>query len=174
MISLSDLSLASRGSDQSDAIALEHASSISLNIKEVALETLRQGGTAGFVDYDSRHETQNCVHCPDAFCSLIPKAPNQCDVLLCSRCFREPDARKAAITEAEKQFLSLNVHNFDRECQVAMGGLQVEALTKLAPLAKNGYAFGAMRLDDDLAIHISCIDAGVRVSTDLPRGLVIE
>jgi hypothetical protein len=174
VFSFLDVKSASESTDLSKALSVERTYSVHMNVKESVLEAARQGAREGFAAYDVSHDIRLCRHCPDAYCSVVPAAPNRCDLLLCEQCFREHEAR----AEAEKQALStiglLRSHQFDSDFWVTIGGAEIEAFTKTDVTAKNSYALDYLRLREDLPIRMESEKLGLSAAAKIPRGVVIE
>lgn len=177
IFSLLEVQAASGSIDLSKAVSVERAYGVQMNAKEAAIESVRHGALYGFTEYDNSHDINLCRHCPDSFCipSVPPAAPpNYCDPLLCSRCFREPDARMAAEQHAIAGLDLLRNHQFDADFELQLGQPSIEAFTRAEPLSKNGFALGHVRFRSDLAMNASSPKLGLSAYGRLPGGMVID
>ncbi|MFH1520802.1 MAG: hypothetical protein ABID61_04100 [Candidatus Micrarchaeota archaeon] len=158
-------------SDLSKAISVERAYGISMNVKEVIIETLKHGTNDGFSQYDLTHEISLCRHCMDHFCTYDRDFPNYCDDFLCSKCFRESDARAAAISSARIKLFSLKNHQFDPDFNITIHDPQISVFLYPNQLAKNGFSIDYLRFENDGKITLS--SKFLLTNSTLPKGLVI-
>jgi len=159
LLSLLELEISAASMDLSRAIGVERSYGLMMNSKEVVLESARQGAVSGFKAYDATHDLSSCVHCLDAGClpPAVPPPPNFCDVALCSRCFRESEAREAARVSAVANVLALSSHGFDDGRRLVSGPPfppSLEIFTRPDPLAKNGFSLDGIRFRETLPLQL--------------------
>ncbi|VVC04155.1 Uncharacterised protein [Candidatus Bilamarchaeum dharawalense] len=142
-------------SDFSQAVAIERAYGLSMNIKEILIESARQGANEGFAIYDNNHDIRLCRHCQDHFCTYDRDYPNYCDDHLCSICFRENDARASAIQTAQQKITNLKNHKFDPDFSVSFTDPQLSVFLKPSKLSKNGFSLDYMSVDGEIPIILS-------------------
>jgi hypothetical protein len=176
LLSLIELRASSYGLDLSRAIAIERAYGDGMNVKEAILESVREGARAGFGSYDSSHDLEACLHCPDNFCSPplppAPPVPNACDAARCASCFRESEARAAAEAGAEAMASSLAFP--DGDFTSSPGKAEVEALLRHDGQGKNGFALDYAIFEEPLRITLSSERFGMSASSSIPRGMVVR
>ena len=158
----------------SKAISLERISSIQMNLKEVLIESIRQGAQSGFADYDTSHSLEDCTHCIDHFCSVVPLEPNYCNELLCSGCFRESDARTAASAEITLTISKLKNYSIDHDFSFSLTEPEFEVFLKPDLSSKNGFTIDFVRLKKDLILSLQSEKFNTSNSAKLPKGLVVE
>lgn len=158
--------------DFSKAISIERAYGVSMNVKEVIIETLKHGANEGFNQYDSTHDIARCRHCIDHFCTYDHDFPNYCDDFLCLQCFREPDSRAAAINVAKIKFSSLKNYQFDPDFTISIQDPQMLVFLYPNKLAKNGFSVDYLRFEQDDLILIN--STFLSTNSTLPKGLVIS
>lgn len=169
---LLELQLASKDFGLSKAVAVQRIYSVQMNIKENILEASRQGAVDGFSEYDSSHDISLCRHCPDHAC--IPASPtNFCDAVLCSRCFREDEARRYAEEGAVLKLASLQGHGFDTDFSAAIGTAGLSAYLEADPLSSNGFSLSHIQFQDDIAISLSSVKFSISAQARIPEGCVI-
>jgi|GEM_PF-1895672 len=169
---LLELQLASKDFNLSKAVAVQRIYSVQMNIKENILEASRQGAVEGFTAYDSSHDISLCRHCPDHAC--IPASPtNFCDAALCSRCFREGEAREHAEEGALLKLVSLKTHGFDPDFSSSIGDAGLSAYLKAEPLSSNGFSFSHVQFQDDVLISLSSVKFSISAQARIPGGCVI-
>ncbi len=173
VFSLLEARAASHSADLSKAISVQRAYSAQMNMKECILEAARQGALEGFAAYDASHDTRLCRHCPDAYCSLLPTAPNHCDSHLCSRCFREYEARAEAERYAHSMINLLHSHQFDSDFSIEILGGRIEAFTKSDTAARNGYALDFLRFKESLGISMESAKLGLSADGEIPEGVTV-
>jgi len=149
-----------------------------MDVKESLLESVRQGASMGYGAYDFSHDIRLCRHCPDNACApatpLDPFPPNICDDSLCSQCFRENEAREAAVSGAIGAAALLSAYQFDADFTVALSQPDVEAFLKSDPASKNGFALDYLRFRDDLRIEIESGRFDISGSSRIPKGTVVR
>lgn len=161
--------------DLSQAVAAERAYGIQMNAKEAVMESVRSGAASGFLAYDSVHSLENCTHCIDHGCAVSdPPPPNYCDEILCGGCFRESDAREAAVISAEGRLAALRLHAFDGDFNVSVGGAGLEAFLAPDAAAKNGFALSGVRFRAPLPVTAASAKFGLSASGKIPEGTVAE
>ncbi len=170
-----------RSLDYSDSILIERAYGLEMNAKGCAIESVRQGAASGFDGYDASHSLDACIHCPDHFCTpptpADPYPPNVCDAGECSSCFREKEAREAALAGAGHGLSLLRGHATDGMQAVfgAPGGECLEAFLVPDPLARNGLRVGSVRFCRSLPIRVSLKEGGdVSLDGMIPEGTVVR
>jgi hypothetical protein len=173
IIALLSIVQASTQYDFSRAIAAQRAYGVGMNAKEAITEGIRNGARTGFEAYDATHLLVACMHCPDHFCA-IPPAPNFCNEELCSLCFREDGARKAAESGINDSLAALMVHGFDPDFNVSIIGGSPEV--SLAPdLKRPGkYIPDSIRLRERMGISVACEKLGIWSETGIPAGMVVR
>lgn len=172
-LSLMRLQLSWSGFDLSPAIAIERAYGESMNMKETALEAMRQGALGGFGSYDASHDMEGCSHCPESFCSYaMPPPPNFCDAERCGSCFRESDARAAAEKGAEDALGSLSFP--DGDFGHSVGGTDTEAFLRHDISGRNGFSLDYLRLRQPLRLGLAPGRLGLSAEASLPEGLVVR
>lgn len=172
-IALSSYSLLSSGfPDISKAICAERAYGLQMNIKETALESVREGALEGFADYDVSHDVRSCVHCPGA--CLPPPSPNHCDPALCMGCFREDEARLSAALGAQARLASLHQHGFDGSFSIILGQPHLDVFLKPDPLSRNGFSVDYAILRSPLKISVRSDSMEISAASELPEGMVIR
>lgn len=157
-------------SDLSKAVWVERAYGLQMNIKEAAIESIRQGAQEGFDGYDSSHSLEDCLHCPGA-CGP-PPSPNPCDSLLCKKCFREDEARASAILGAQIQLTKLQLHQFDKQFTTLLSPSEIEVFLQADPLSRNGFSLSYSRLRTPLLISVEGLELSAQ--SELPAGMVIR
>ena len=171
-ILLSSYSLLAPSPDLSRAVSVERAYGLQMNIKEAALESIRQGAIQGFSDYDEVHYLENCLNCPGA--CTPPPSPNPCDVMLCAKCFREDEARASAIQGAQTQLGKLHDHQFDKAFATSISSPEIEVFLQADPLSNNGFSLSHSRLRSALEIMVESEGLEISAQSELPAGMVIE
>lgn len=159
------LSLDMRASG-SKAILVERTYSISMNVKEIVLESLRQGAQEGFRGYDAAHDVEMCIHCP--ICT-----PRTCDPMKCQKCFSEHEARDQARQGAQAKLASLGAHAFDPDFDISVGEAEVDVFTRAEPLSKNGFALDSLKVSHDIRISLDSEKLGIEGQAEIPGGLMI-
>lgn len=157
--------------DFSKAISIERTYGVSMNVKEVIIETLKYGANEGFGQYTSSHDIALCRHCTDHFCTYDRDFPNYCDDFLCSKCFRESDARLAAMDQAKVKISSLKNHQFDPDFTISIQDPQITIFLYPDHLAKNGFSLDSIRFEQDDFIIIN--SKFLSTNSTLPKDLVI-
>ena len=147
------------------AVIVERSYSVSMNVKECILETLRQGARKGFSDYDQSHDITLCKHCP-------PCAPQSCNMALCNQCFREQEARDQAESYALSNLDALRYHTFDSDFEVSVKDAEITVFLE-ARSAKNGLGFSMLRIDEDMVIDIKSEKFGTEGNAKVPRGMIV-
>jgi len=125
LLSLAQLNLNSKSHNLSGAIITEKFYRVQMNVKEVIIESARQGAQKGFDDYASTHTLAACSN---------PETQAQC--------FRENEARAAANAGALANMeLLVADSNFDNEMIVVLlpGTYPVETSLKLSAAHHSGY-----------------------------------
>ena len=181
IIALLELTLASKSWNFSKALEVEKASSISLNAKEMIIGVMEQNAKTAYTEYDLTHRIDDCVHCPESFCSPVPDMPNACDPVACLSCFREPEAREKARVAAVSAFSkSKNFELSSMLIEIGDEGNQegkepeIETLSVISPLARNGYALGGIRFRSELSVRVSSEISDLVAVSRIPRGTVIR
>jgi hypothetical protein len=176
ILSLLSMSQAAGSVNLSKAVVVERTYGIQMNVKENLFEAARQGAMEGFADYDAAKDIRLCRHCPDHSCSppADPPPPNICDASLCSRCFREDEARAEAEKGALSNISSLRSHVFDPDFEVQVGQPAFEVFLRSDPLARNGFALDFGRFRDPLGISVASKKLGISSRSEIPSGMVIS
>ncbi len=164
VFSLLELNLHARSSK---ALLAERSYSLSMNVKENILESLRRGAEEGFADYDENHELEKCMHCP--ICH-----PDVCDPVRCVGCFREHEAREQARHYALSRLERLRGHAFDPDFDISISDVDIEVFTYAQPLAKNGFGLHSVKIRDDIAIRLDSERFGMTGEARIPGGVMIE
>ena len=149
------------------ALLVERSYSLSMNVKENILESLRQGAEEGFVDYNEKHELEKCIHCP--ICH-----PDVCDPVRCMECFREHEAREQARLCALSRLDGLRGHVFDPDFDISIGDAEIDVFTYAQPLAKNGFGLHSVRIKKDITIRLGSEKFGMTGEARVPGGVSIE
>jgi hypothetical protein len=157
--------------DLSRAVSVERAYGLQMNIKEAALESIRQGTLEGFRTYDESHSLENCLNCPGA--CAPPPSPNPCDAMLCAQCFRENEARASAVLGATTLLGKLQAHSFDSAFSVTINPPELEVFLQADPLSNNGFSVDHSRLRSVLGISVES-ELDISAQSELPAGMVIE
>jgi hypothetical protein len=172
LLQLSQAQLSAQDFSLSKAITVQRAYSLQMNVKECMLASARQGAMEGFRHYDATHEVSLCKHCADHFCA--PLSPvNGCDPMLCSRCFREDEARAEARQEALGRLSGLRSHLFDTDFDLSIGQVRLSAHLNHSEVSKNGYSLSHIRFDDDAGISFASRVLGIRGEAGIPGGCVV-
>lgn len=145
----------------------ERAYLVSMNAKETALESMRQGALDGFGQYDSTHRIENCVYCP-------PCHPDLCDMAKCQSCFREREAMESARSSALLKLNLLRAHEFDNDFSISIGSADISAFSRAEPISANGFALDSIRINQDIVIGISSVKFAVYGSARIPGGMIID
>jgi hypothetical protein len=183
LIELAFLRAAASPANLSGAVALERAFGVEMNAKECVLEAARQGGEAGFSAYDLSHDLGSCIHCGDHYCAPMTPAgppPNVCDAALCSKCFREGDARAASEAGASAALGLLASAGMEGDFTVnvrdAGGGAPAapEGVLQKDASAKNGMRLGLARFRKDVIVRARSDKLGVSLSGKVPQGTVVR
>lgn len=146
-------------------LVIERSYSLSMNVKENIIESLRQGAWKGFDEYDQSHDIKLCRHC-------APCLPSDCNPSLCGQCFREQEARGQAEASAISAFMQLVQHQFDPDFQILISDPGMEIITESDPLSKNGYALNSVRLNRDIDITTDS-KFGTKGTAKVPEGMMI-
>ncbi len=157
--------------NSSQAISIERAYGLSMNVKEAVIEAAREGAEEGFGSYDLGHDIMVCRHCQDHFCTYDRQFPNFCDDMLCSRCFREDEARSSAILLAQTRILALKSHRFDPDFSVSISSPPVSTFLKPDKLAKNGFSLDYIRFEQET--HIALVSRFISSNSTLPKMVVL-
>jgi hypothetical protein len=148
-------------------VANERAYLVSMNAKETALESIRQGAIKGFDSYYSSHYLEMCIHCP-------PCHPKLCNPLKCQSCFRESEAMDSAKQSALLQFNLLEKHDFDSDFTVSIGSASIQAFSRAEPLSRNGFALDSVRINNDIEIGVSSDKFATDGKSRIPGGLIVD
>ncbi len=157
---------------------MERAYGLQMNAKEILIAAARRGCAEGFDSYDSTHESSLCIHCHDHLCEE-PSPPNplpwnRCDDVLCSRCFREREAREASEEGGLRELRALFSHVFDDEFSMSFGETSIEAQLEAREVSNNGFGLRAIRFKSPLMIGIRSEKHGISGTSRLPSGLVVQ
>lgn len=119
--------------DASDAILAERTHQENMNLKELVLEAVREGGQDGYSFYDSLHSHESCVkYCPNMGACTLPHTP-PCDLVQCElSCFRLSDAQKAAEDGAISRLQELAKTEFSEDFTLWCGEVSDSQSRKLA------------------------------------------
>ncbi len=121
ILSFVQIDLSSTNFDLSKAISAERTYQVQMNVKEAVIESVRQGGMEGFLEYDSTHSHQACLrYCADMGVCTHPDTP-PCDSMMCGReCFRVSDAQMKAEESAIEKVVELSALGFDPDFEVLL------------------------------------------------------
>ena len=172
LLYLLEAQFSSRNFELSKAITVQRAYALQMNVKENLLEIAKQGAREGFDLYNSTHNLSSCMHCPDHFCTPGP-SPNNCDLVKCSACFRENEARQAAVNKAVEKLMLLRTHHFDHDFDVSIGITALSAHLKPNLLSPNGFALSHIQFQYDTPITLVSKKFEVSAKAKIPRGCVI-
>ena len=171
------LSLYRSPPDLSGALSAERAYGLEMNVKEAALECLREGASEGFSDYSGSHDIRECVHCPDNACvppsPMDPFPPNACEPIACSKCFRESEARAAAVSGAASCLSLLEAHEFDPDFSEDFASPVLESSLRPDPLSKNGLSLDKVRFREDFKFEIRSERFGMGIEAAVPGGFAV-
>ncbi|MBU0532973.1 hypothetical protein KKB44_05770 [Candidatus Micrarchaeota archaeon] len=158
--------------DFSKAIAVQRTYSVQMNVKESIFESVKQGASEGFHDYDLSHSTELCKHCPDHFC--IPSSPtNHCDPILCAKCFREDEARNSAVNGALSKLQLISTHIFDPDFDVSISTFNLSVYLKPDSLSQNGFSLDYTQFRKEILIGLSSEKFDISAEARIPKGCVL-
>lgn len=164
--------------DLSRPVAIERAYGLEMNAKETVIESVRAGAAAGFSEYDLAHDVRECIHCPDNACvppnPADPLPPNYCDGERCSGCFRESEARAAALSGAEEMLRRLDAHDYDPDFRIGFGKVRMSAFLLPDPASRNGLRLSSLRFMDEFPLNISSDKFGLRREAGIPGGFSVD
>lgn len=153
--------------ESTKALLTERSYSLSMNVKEAVIESIRYGAHEGYSQYDLEHDILMCKHCPVCL-------PAFCNPILCQQCFYESEARRHAKAAALARLEILKKCHFDQDFTISIGTADLEVHSTPDALSKNGFALDSIKLNNDVTIMLFSEKFNITGQSKLPGGMIIN